>query len=135
MNLCHLFVCAGEMWRYALVFVWAIFCPKAVLAARVLAMESQLAVCKHRIEQKKDPHPRFTAGFRLLWIVLSKILDKWEDYTHLMKPGLFSTVRRHHPQIHDQIQETTEEINHLAALSQESSGCVMGHGFLHRSNR
>jgi len=53
--------------------------PKAVLAAKLLAIESQLAVCKHQIGQRKRPRPRFTAGFRVLWVVLSKSLDKWED--------------------------------------------------------
>ncbi len=93
MNLCHLLVCAREMLRYALVFVWAIFCPKAVLAARLLAAESQLAVCKQRILEKKDPRPRFTASFRLLWVLLSKTLDKWEDLTNLMQPA---TVKKWH---------------------------------------
>ena len=68
-------------------------CPRAILAAKLLAAESQLAVCKHRIRQKKDPRPRFTAGFRLLWVVLSKSLDKWEDIVHLMQPA---TVKKWH---------------------------------------
>ncbi len=85
MNLCHLLVCAREMLRCALVFVWAIFCPKAVLAARLLAAESQLAACKQRILEKKDPRPRFTASFRLLCVIISKSLDKWEDLAHLMQ--------------------------------------------------
>ncbi|MHC4520459.1 MAG: hypothetical protein ACYTAS_17870, partial [Planctomycetota bacterium] len=58
--------CAHELFRYALMFLRAIFCPKAVLAARLLAAESQLAVCRHGIASKKQPRPRFTPGFRLL---------------------------------------------------------------------
>ena len=78
-NIRGVLACVGEMFRYALMFLWAIFCPKAVLAARLLAIESQLAACKHEIVSNKRPRPRFTPGFRLLWVVLSKSLDKWED--------------------------------------------------------
>ena len=92
-NLGGVLNCAREMFRYASIFLRAMVYPKAVLAARLLAVESQLAVCTHRIEQKKYPHPRFTAGFRLLWVVLYKILDKWEDCAHLMKPA---TVKKWH---------------------------------------
>lgn len=84
-SLRHVLACAGEMFRYALMFLWAAFCPKVVLAARLLAAESQLAACKHGIASKKRPRPRFTAGFRLLWVILSKSLDKWEDLAHLMQ--------------------------------------------------
>ena len=91
--LCNLLVFACETFQYALIFLWAIFYPKAVLVAKLLAVESQLAVCKQQIASKKHPRPRFTAGFRLLWIVLSKSLDKWEDLVHLMQPA---TVRKWH---------------------------------------
>ena len=92
-NLRTLLCCVRETMGYALIFLWAIFCPKAVLAAKLLAVESQLAVCKQQIASKKHPRPRFTAGFRLLWVVLSKSLDKWEDLVHLMQPA---TVRKWH---------------------------------------
>ena len=92
-NLRHVFACAGELFRYALMFLWALFCPKAVLAARLLAAESQLAACKRGIAWKKRPRPRFTPGFRLLWVVLSKSLDRWEDLAHLMQPA---TVKKWH---------------------------------------
>jgi hypothetical protein len=68
-------------------------CPKAVLAAKLLAVESQLAVCKHQIGQRKRRRPRFTASFRLLWVVLSKFLDEWEDLACLMQPA---TVKKWH---------------------------------------
>ena len=64
--------------RYVGIFFWALLCPKAVLAARLLAAESQLARRRERIAQKKDPRPLFTPAFRLLWVVLSKVLDGWE---------------------------------------------------------
>jgi hypothetical protein len=85
--------CACELFRYARVFLWAIFCPRVVLAARLLAVQSQLAACKRRIASKKRPRPRFTAGLRLLWVILSKSLDKWEDLAHLMQPA---TVKKWH---------------------------------------
>lgn len=84
---------AGEVVRYALIFLWGMFCPKAVLAARLLAAESQLAACRHEIASKKRPRPRFTPGFRLLWVVLSRCLDRWEGLAHLMQPA---TVKKWH---------------------------------------
>jgi transposase InsO family protein len=92
-NLCNLLVCACEAFRYGLTFLRAILCSRAVLAAKLLAVESQLAACKQRIASNKRPRPRFTASFRLLWVVLSKSLDKWEDLVHLMQPA---TVRKWH---------------------------------------
>jgi len=81
-NLCNLLVCACEAFRYGLTFLRAILCSRAVLAARLLAVQGQLAICKHQIGQKKHRRLRFTASFRLLWVVLSKSLDKWEDLVH-----------------------------------------------------
>ena len=49
--------CIGQLASYGLRFLWVLFCPKALLAARLLAAESQLAVCKNRIDQKKAPRP------------------------------------------------------------------------------
>ena len=92
-NLRSLLDCACELFRYARVFLWPIFCPRAVLAARLLAVESQLAACKHQIASKKHPRPRFAAGFCLLWVLLSKSLDKWEDLVHLMQRA---TVKKWH---------------------------------------
>lgn len=46
-----------------------------------------------QIGQRKRRRPRFTASFRLLWAVLSKSLDKWEDLVHLMQPA---TVKKWH---------------------------------------
>ena len=61
--------CSWELLKYAL--ARALLLPKPALAARLLAAESQLAVCKHRIDQKKDPRPRFTSGSRFLWVLIS----------------------------------------------------------------
>ena len=78
---------------YGLRFLWGLMSPKGVLAAKLLAAESQLAACKNRIDQKKAPRPRFTVAFRLLWVLLSKLLDAWEDRAHLMQPA---TVKKWH---------------------------------------
>ena len=80
LNLGGVLNCARELLKYACIFLRGMVGRRTALVARLLAVESQLAVCTHRIEQKKDPRPRFTAGFRLLWVVLSKFLDKWEDF-------------------------------------------------------
>jgi hypothetical protein len=75
-----------EILHYFFKFLWFMFIPKTILVGKLLAAESQLAKCCERIHQKKDPRPRFTPAFRLLWVVLSKVMDKWEDLVHLMKP-------------------------------------------------
>ena len=79
--------CMCQLAGYGLRFLWALMSPKAVLAARLLAAESQLVVCTDHIRHKKAPRPRFTKAFRLLWVVLSKLLDSWEDCVHLMQPA------------------------------------------------
>ena len=74
-------------------FLWAFLHSRATLAARVLAAESQLAVCKRRIEEKNQPKPRFTQAFRLLWVLLSRLWDPWHQVVHLMQPA---AVKRWH---------------------------------------
>ena len=78
---------AYELFGYLIKFVWLLFYPKADLATRLLAVQSQLAMCKNRIDLKKDPKPRFTPAFRILWVVLSKLLDGWEELAQLMQPA------------------------------------------------
>ena len=58
--------CIGELLGYLLRFISVFFQSRASLAARLLAAESQVGICKRRIDQKSQPKPRFTAGFRLL---------------------------------------------------------------------
>ena len=65
--------------------------PGAVLAAKLLAVESQLAACKHQIVSRRHPLPRFGASFRFLWVALSKPLDKWEGLVHVMQPATVET--------------------------------------------
>jgi putative transposase len=81
-----------EVARYALRFVWALLAPKAMLAARVLAAESQLAIELNRSGGGKRQRRQFPP-FRLLCVALSKVLERWEDLAHLMKP---ETVKRWH---------------------------------------
>jgi transposase InsO family protein len=78
---------------YVLTFLWALIVPKAALGARLLAAESQLAVCRLRIHQKKELRARFTSAFRLLWVALSNCWDGWRDHAHLMQPA---TVKKWH---------------------------------------
>ncbi len=51
-----------QLFRYAIIFFLALLRTRASLAARLLAAESQLAMCKRSIQEKKDPHPRCTAA-------------------------------------------------------------------------
>jgi hypothetical protein len=53
-----------------------LFLPKAVLAARVLAAESQLARCQERLESQGVRRHRFSDGFRWLWVLLA---GWWDD--------------------------------------------------------
>ena len=82
-----------ELACYALSFVWALLLPKALLAGRVVALESQLTVEMSGSSGGKKRRRQFTPAFRMLWVVLSKLLDGWEDLVHLMKP---ETVKRWH---------------------------------------
>jgi transposase InsO family protein len=50
-------------------------------------------MCKNRIDLKKDSNPRFTPAFRLLWVVLSRLLDGWEELAQLLQPA---TVKKWH---------------------------------------
>ena len=92
-NLWNLLACIGELLGYVLRFVSAFFQARASLAARLVAAESQLVICKRRIDQKAQPRPRFTAGFRLLWVVLSKFWAPWQAAAQLMQPA---TVKAWH---------------------------------------
>ena len=85
--------CIGELLGYLLRFVSVFFRSRTWLAARLVAAESQLGMCTRRIEQKQHPKPRFTAGFRLLWVVLSKFWAPWQAAAQLMQPA---TVKAWH---------------------------------------
>ena len=92
-NLWNALGCIGELLGYLLRFISVFFRSRTSLAARLLAAESQLGMCKRRIKQKQHPKPRFTAGFRLLWVVLSKFWAPWQAAAQLMQPA---TVKAWH---------------------------------------
>ena len=79
--------------RYAGMFVVGVLSPKAVLSAKVVAPQSQLAACCGRIDRREAPRLRFTHDFRLLWVILSKTTPGWEDLALLMQPA---TVMKWH---------------------------------------
>ena len=58
---------------YIRTFLWAFLSTRAKVAARLLAAESQLSMHKHRIQQRKEPKPKFTEAFRLLWVCISLV--------------------------------------------------------------
>ena len=87
--------CIGELLGYFLRFVSTFFQSRASLGAKLVAAESQLAMCKRRTEQKDHPRLRFTAGFRLLWVILSKLWAPWNTAAQLMQPA---TVKKWHTQ-------------------------------------
>ena len=91
------FVCIlSELTTYITTFIRALLAPGARLAALLLAAESQLAAHTLRIQQKKEPKPRFTPGFRLLWVALSVCWDGWKEHAHLMEPA---TVKKWHTRV------------------------------------
>jgi hypothetical protein len=55
---------------YALIFLSAFFRNRASLGCELVAIRSQLTFYKENIRQKKQPQPRFTPAFRLLWTAL-----------------------------------------------------------------
>lgn len=92
----HLCRCLGvllQLLRYSLSFCWALLLPRAVTAAQLLAFQSQLAVELNRSSAPRKRHHEFSPAFRILWVVLSKCLDGWEELVHVMKP---ETVKRWH---------------------------------------
>ena len=92
-NAGNAFSCAWQVLRHPGSLLCLLLLPKAVLAARILALQSQLAICKHCIDADKAPQPRFNQAFRILCVILSKLLDRWEDLAKLMKPA---TVKKWH---------------------------------------
>ena len=92
-NLWDALGCVGELLGYLLRFVSVFFQSRVSLADRLLAAESQVGMCKRRIDQKSQPKPRFTAGFRLLWVVLSELWAPWQAAAQLMQPA---TVKAWH---------------------------------------
>ena len=76
-----------QVMGYIQTLLWAFLSPRAEVAARLLAVESQLSMHKHKIQQRKEPKPKFTEAFRLLWVCISLAWDQWQDWAHLMRPA------------------------------------------------
>ena len=74
--------------RYGVQFCWALLLPKVVLAARLTASESQLEELAERVRRETGAPLRLQSGpaFRIIWVVLSKLLEGWEGLAHLMRP-------------------------------------------------
>ena len=83
----------GQLTSYVVVFAHAFVSPRAETAATVVALRSQLADRIDRVQQKKEPKPRFTSAFRVVWVVISRFFDGWQDLAQLMRPA---TVKRWH---------------------------------------
>ena len=92
-SLCRCLGVLLQLLRYALRFCWALVLPRAVTAAQLLAIESQLAAELNRASGRRKRHYTFSPAFRILWVMLSKFLDGWEQLVHVMKP---ETVKRWH---------------------------------------
>jgi len=82
-----------QLLRYALSSCWALVLPRAVTAAHLVAFQSQLAVELNRSSAPRKRHHKFSPAFRILWVVLSKFLNGWEELVHVMRP---ETVKRWH---------------------------------------
>ena len=80
-------LCFGkQLLRYLMVFLSAFFRQSASLGCELVALRSQLKFYKESIRQKKQPRPRFTPAFRLLWVLLSRVWGGWKFVAALMKP-------------------------------------------------
>ena len=75
-----------EVIHYALIFVSAFFRNRASLGCELVAIRSQLTFYKESIRQKKQPRPRLTPAFRLLWVLLSVVWRGWRPVADLMQP-------------------------------------------------
>ena len=75
-----------EVIHYALIFVSAFFRNRATLGCELVAIRSQLTFYKEGIRQKKQPRPRLTPAFRLLWVLLSVVWRGWRPVADLMQP-------------------------------------------------
>src|SRR2546422_5690866 len=77
---------AKQLLSYQRIFFSASFRSRASLGCELVAIRSQLTFYKESIRQKKQPRPRFTRAFRLLWVCLSTVWSGWKSFADLMKP-------------------------------------------------
>jgi hypothetical protein len=90
-HLCSCFGVLLHLLRYALSFCWALLLPRAVTAAQLAAIQSHLAAELNRSSGQRKRHGQFSPAFRILWVVLSKFPNGWEELVHVMKS---ETVKR-----------------------------------------
>jgi putative transposase len=75
-----------QLFSYLRIFLSAFFRQHTSLGCELVALRSQLTFYKESIRQKKQPRPRFTPAFRLLWVWLSTVWSGWKPVANLMKP-------------------------------------------------
>ncbi len=77
-----------QLLSYGMRFCRDLLLPKAVLVARLAASESQLRELADRARRETGGAPRFRfrPAVRIVWVVLSKLLDGWEASAHLTRP-------------------------------------------------
>jgi hypothetical protein len=77
-HLCSCFGVLLQLLRYAFSLCWALLLPRAVTAAQLVAVQSQLAAELNHSAARRKRHGPFSPAFRMLWVVLSKFLNGWE---------------------------------------------------------
>ena len=80
----RVFECFIGLGRFGWIFLRSFFQSKAAVAAKIVALESQLDACLRAREGKR--FSRFSDSFRFLWVILSIFWDGWERMCHAMKP-------------------------------------------------
>ena len=83
----------AQVFSAAITFLSTFFRTRASMGFELLALKSQLAVCQHRIQERKDPRPTFNPAFRFLWVILSKVWSGWRRGARVMQAD---TVTRWH---------------------------------------
>ena len=67
-------------------FLQARFMSSSEKDLEIIALRSQLAIVHQKIINRKISKPRFTAEFRQLWVLLSKLFPAWKSALVLVKP-------------------------------------------------
>ncbi|MFT5491577.1 MAG: putative transposase [Limisphaerales bacterium] len=87
---------ATQVLRYGLKFFRCFFQSKAVLAAKVTALESQIEILQERAESQGIRRFRFNEAFRFLWVILSTTWGGWKSVCRVMQPR---TVTKWHERV------------------------------------
>lgn len=92
--LVHALCLVWEPTWHLLVFLRTSCQSRCRLAAEIVALRSQAAAGRDRVERKQLPKPPFSAASRVLAVVLSRFMKGWEDLAQLMKPATVKRWRR-----------------------------------------